>query len=95
MDAKVGHFQCKSLRPFPVALHFRRASAVYQYIRHLYGVYLECLAAKRPLWVIESRLHSSVQSIWLSLALLIQNTYSHTFLLGLIIFLRWGVFRLP
>jgi hypothetical protein len=34
--------------------------------------YLECLAAKRPLWVIESCLHSSVQSTWLSLALLSQ-----------------------
>jgi hypothetical protein len=47
-------------------------------------MYLDCLAAKRPLWVIECRLHSSVQSTWPRLALLGQSTYSHTFLLGLI-----------
>jgi hypothetical protein len=46
--------------------------------------YLERLAAKRPLWVIESRLHSSVEFTWPSLALLGQSTYSHTFLLELI-----------
>jgi hypothetical protein len=50
--------------------------------------YLECLAAKRPLRVIESRLHSSVQSTWP------KYLFTH-FLAWTNIFLRWGVFRLP